>query len=69
MQKPSALIGQCAKGHDVYVTRDLNGEIAGATIGADVEAPLPDGRSLSPVVVACQACVDLVNDLLHAKSR
>lgn len=62
MQKPSTLIGQCSKGHDVYVTRDLNGDIDGGTIGADVVKPLPDGESTEPIVVACEACTKAVHD-------
>lgn len=62
MQKPSTFIGQCSKGHDVYVTRDLNGDIDGGTIGADVVKPLPDGVSAEPIVVACEACTKAVHD-------
>lgn len=67
MQKPSTLIGTCKDGHDVFVTHDLDGEISGGTIGAKTTAPLPDGRSLKPIVVACDACVDLVNDHIRSK--
>ena len=67
MQKTSSPIGQCSKGHDVYVTRDLNGDVNGGTIGADIVMPLPDGRSSLPIAVACQACVDLVNH--HIRQR
>jgi hypothetical protein len=62
MQKPNVLIGQCSKGHDVYVTHDLNGDIDGGTIGVDVVQPLPDGKSSEPIIVACDDCVKKVRE-------
>lgn len=60
MQKRSTFIGQCLKGHDVYVTHDLDGDINGGTIGADVVKPLPDGTARQPIVVACEECAKKV---------
>lgn len=60
MQKPSELIGQCTKGHDVHVTRDLNGDIDGGTTGVMLLQPLPDGVCHAPIVVACEECTTLV---------
>lgn len=62
MQKLGTFIGQCSKGHDVYVTHDLNGDIDGGTIGADVVQPLPDGKSAAPIVVACEECTKKVHE-------
>lgn len=67
MQKPSTLIGQCSNGHDVYVTKDLNGEIDGGTIGTDIVTPLPDGKAKTPIIVACQACVDMINKRIQGQ--
>jgi hypothetical protein len=67
MQKPTTLIGQCAKGHDVYATHDMNGDVDGGLIGADAVAPLPDGKSSAPIAVACQECVNLLDK--HIKAR
>jgi hypothetical protein len=61
MQKPSTLIGQCSQGHDVYVTRGIDGEIDGGLIGTQAVAALPDGESRHSIIVACEACVALVN--------
>lgn len=68
MQKPSTLIGQCSRGHDVYVTRDLNGDIDGGAIGAGTIAPLPDGTKRRPIVVACDECVKLINEQISLNS-
>jgi hypothetical protein len=68
MQKPSALIGQCSNGHDVHVTHDLNGGIDGGTIGTGSVKPLPDGRTNKPIVVACEACVELINERIQAQT-
>lgn len=68
MQKPSTLIGQCSSGHDVFVTHDLNGDIDGGTIGAITIAPLPDGETLKPIVIACEACVTLINGQIASNS-
>lgn len=67
MQKPSSLIGQCADGHDVYVTHDLNGEIDGGTVGTGSVKPLPDEKTATPIVVACQACLDVINKRIQLK--
>ena len=67
MQKPSVLIGQCSKGHDVYVTRDMGGDIDGGTVGIDVVLPLPDGISREPIVVACSECVKKVREHIDSK--
>lgn len=68
MQKPMSLAGQCAKGHDVYVTRDLNGDINGGTVGVELIKPLPDGKSSEPIVVACNECSKVIADLLRSES-
>ena len=67
MHKLGALIGHCSNGHDVHVTYDLNGEIDGGTIGAGTVEPLPDGRTTKPIVVACEACVKLINERIQAQ--
>lgn len=68
MQKPSVLVGQCSKGHDVYVTHDLDGNIDGGTIGADVVKPLPDGTAGRPIVVACDECAKKVYERIASNS-
>lgn len=68
MQKPSIFVGQCSKGHDVYVTHDLDGNIDGGTIGADVVKPLPDGTARHPIVVACDECAKKVYERITSKS-
>lgn len=68
MQKPNTLIGQCSSGHDVFVTRDLNGDIDGGSIGTKAIAPLPDGKSSKAIVVACDDCVKLINDRIESDS-
>lgn len=66
MQKPSTLIGQCTSGHDVFTTRDLNGDIDGGTVGTKQVPPLPDGKSKKPIIVACDACVKLINSRIES---
>lgn len=66
MQKPSSIVGQCSNGHDVHVTRDLNGDIDGGIIGTSFVNPLPDGQTIGPIVIACEACVALINDHIQA---
>jgi hypothetical protein len=68
MQKTRALIGQCARGHDVYATTDENGDIDGGTIGTVLARPLPDRRSTRPMTLACEACVNLFNERLQSGS-
>ena len=68
MQKLSTLIGQCFHGHDVYVTRDLNGDIDGGMIGTGTSTPLPDGKSLKPIVIACENCVKIINERIASDS-
>jgi len=68
LQKPLTPVGQCASGHDVWVTHDLNDEINGGTIGTKTIAPLPDGQSTKPIVVACDDCLIVINNRIAAKS-
>ena len=68
MQKPSSIIGQCLNGHDVHVTRDLNGHIDGGIIGTGSVKPLTDGQTNKPIVVACEACVALINDRIQSQA-
>ena len=62
MQKRSSQIGTCSKGHDVYVTHHINGEIDGGTVGMDVVKPFPDGKSVDPIIVACEECAKRVRE-------
>lgn len=68
MQKQFTPIGKCEEGHEVFVTHDLNGEVDGATIGANVLTPLPDGVSEEPIVMACEACTALVRRRLPSRT-
>jgi hypothetical protein len=55
--------GQCSNGHDVYVTRDIDGEFDGGSGSVDIVQPLPDGKTNKPIIIGCKACVELIEKI------
>lgn len=55
-------IGTCSNGHKVIVIHHPDGEIDRWTIGTETIQPSPDMQTTEPIVIACDACVQLIRE-------